>query len=58
MAALERAFTELVRRHQSLRTIFRAREGRAVQVISPAAAFPLPVEDLGYTHPVTEINKS
>ena len=20
--------------------------------------FPLPVEDLGYTHPVTEINKS
>jgi amino acid adenylation domain-containing protein/natural product biosynthesis luciferase-like monooxygenase protein len=48
VAALERAFTELVRRHQALRTTFRAREGRAVQVISPAAAFPLSVEDLGH----------
>ncbi|MFP2928166.1 amino acid adenylation domain-containing protein [Pyxidicoccus sp. 3LG] len=48
VAALERAFTELVRRHQTLRTTFRAREGRAVQVISPSAAFPLPLEDLGH----------
>jgi hypothetical protein len=23
-----------------------------------SVTFPLPVEDLGYTHPVTEINKS
>jgi natural product biosynthesis luciferase-like monooxygenase protein/amino acid adenylation domain-containing protein len=46
--ALERAFTELVHRHQALRTTFRAREGRAVQVISPAVAFAVPVEDLGH----------
>ncbi|MFP2902228.1 amino acid adenylation domain-containing protein, partial [Corallococcus sp. 4LFB] len=44
--ALQRAFTELVRRHQSLRTTFRARDGRPVQIIGPATVFPLAVDDL------------
>ncbi|MBZ4419892.1 non-ribosomal peptide synthase/polyketide synthase [Myxococcus sp. RHSTA-1-4] len=46
VAALERAFTELVRRHESLRTTFRDDGGTPVQVIHPAAPFPLPVVDL------------
>ncbi|MCY1023039.1 non-ribosomal peptide synthetase [Pyxidicoccus sp. MSG2] len=44
--ALERAFTEVVRRHQSLRTTFRAREGRPVQVIHPGMPCELDVADL------------
>ncbi|QSQ26344.1 amino acid adenylation domain-containing protein [Pyxidicoccus parkwayensis] len=46
VVALERAFTEVVRRHQSLRTTFRAREGRPVQVIHPGMPCELEVEDL------------
>ncbi|MFP2933734.1 condensation domain-containing protein, partial [Pyxidicoccus sp. 3LG] len=36
-AALERAFTELVRRHESLRTTFVDVNGKAAQVITPPA---------------------
>ncbi|MFP2934288.1 condensation domain-containing protein, partial [Pyxidicoccus sp. 3LG] len=43
VAALERAFTELTRRHEVLRTTFR--DG-PVQVIHPPAPFPLTVVDL------------
>ncbi|HEX2079501.1 MAG TPA: condensation domain-containing protein, partial [Longimicrobium sp.] len=44
--ALERSLGEIVRRHESLRTVFREADGGAVQVIAPFAGFALPVEDL------------
>ncbi len=43
---LERVLTELVRRHESLRTVFRSVEGEPVQVIRPAGPAALPVVDL------------
>ncbi len=45
-AALERAMNEIVRRHESLRTTFATKEGRAVQVIAPETTLALPVSDL------------
>ncbi|HEY0022709.1 MAG TPA: non-ribosomal peptide synthase/polyketide synthase [Longimicrobium sp.] len=44
--ALERSLGEIVRRHESLRTVFREVNGGAVQVIAPFAGFALPVDDL------------
>ncbi|HEY0022714.1 MAG TPA: amino acid adenylation domain-containing protein [Longimicrobium sp.] len=44
--ALERALAEIVRRHESLRTVFAEVDGGAVQVIAPFVGFVLPVEDL------------
>ncbi|HEY2739428.1 MAG TPA: amino acid adenylation domain-containing protein, partial [Thermoanaerobaculia bacterium] len=38
--------SEIVRRHEALRTVFTAPEGSPVQVIRPAAPFELPVVDL------------
>ncbi len=46
VAALERCFQELVKRHESLRTRFQALEGEAVQIISSDEPFSLPVIDL------------
>ncbi|HEV3050732.1 MAG TPA: condensation domain-containing protein, partial [Longimicrobium sp.] len=46
LAALERALGEIVRRQQSLRTIFGDVEEVPVQVIAPFGGFVLPVEDL------------
>ncbi|NPC85533.1 amino acid adenylation domain-containing protein, partial [Pyxidicoccus fallax] len=46
VGALERAFTELVRRHESLRTTFREEGGSPVQHIAPPAPFRLAVVDL------------
>ncbi|MBV9773203.1 MAG: AMP-binding protein, partial [Gemmatimonadetes bacterium] len=46
VATLERALTELVRRHESLRTVFRSVEGEPVQVIRPAELATIPVVDL------------
>jgi amino acid adenylation domain-containing protein len=46
MEVLERAFTELVRRHEALRTTFQVKDGEAVQVIAPAEAFVLALTDL------------
>ncbi len=47
-AALAAALTEIVRRHEALRTTFRAGAGgETVQVVHPPSAFPLPVIDLG-----------
>ncbi|HEX2190564.1 MAG TPA: amino acid adenylation domain-containing protein, partial [Longimicrobiaceae bacterium] len=43
---LERCFAEILRRHESLRTVFREAGGEAVQVVSPPAGFALPVHDL------------
>ncbi len=44
--ALERTLTEIVRRHEVLRTRFREVNGQPVQVICAAAAVTFPVEDL------------
>ncbi|HEV3051885.1 MAG TPA: amino acid adenylation domain-containing protein, partial [Longimicrobium sp.] len=46
VAALERALGEIVRRHESLRTVFTEVDGSPVQVIAPFGGFSLPVEDL------------
>ncbi len=45
-AVLERCFTEIVRRHESLRTVFRETDGEAVQVVAEPADFPLAPDDL------------
>jgi amino acid adenylation domain-containing protein len=44
--ALERAFAEVVRRHEVLRTTFPSCGERPVQAIAPAAGWTLPVTDL------------
>ena len=44
--ALERSFTELVRRHETLRTTFPSVEGEPMQVIAAAGHVSVPVEDL------------
>jgi amino acid adenylation domain-containing protein len=44
--ALEQSLSEVVRRHEALRTIFPAVEGGPVQVISPAQPLALTVVDL------------
>ncbi|MFL5384952.1 MAG: amino acid adenylation domain-containing protein, partial [Longimicrobiaceae bacterium] len=46
-AALERALGEIVRRHEALRTVFRAEAERPVQIVVPFAGFQLPLVDLG-----------
>ncbi|HEX9936743.1 MAG TPA: condensation domain-containing protein, partial [Longimicrobium sp.] len=45
-AALERSLSEIVRRHETLRTTFAEVDGSPVQVIAPFGGFALPVEDL------------
>ncbi|WP_420811521.1 amino acid adenylation domain-containing protein [Myxococcus stipitatus] len=47
VSALERSFTALVERHESLRTTFLSREGEPVQVIHPVGPFSLPIVELG-----------
>jgi amino acid adenylation domain-containing protein len=44
--ALARALTEIVRRHEILRTTFPDRRGLPIQVIGPPWPFPLPCVDL------------
>ncbi|HEU4556898.1 MAG TPA: amino acid adenylation domain-containing protein, partial [Longimicrobium sp.] len=44
--ALERSLSEIVRRHEALRTVFTEVDGSPVQVIAPFGGFALPVEDL------------
>ena len=46
IAAFERTLTEIVRRHEVLRTTFTEVDGQPVQVINPAAGVALPVTDL------------
>ncbi|MBA2448198.1 MAG: amino acid adenylation domain-containing protein [Chloroflexi bacterium] len=46
VAALERSFSEITRRHETLRTTFHPIESRPVQVIAPATPLTLPVVDL------------
>lgn len=45
VTALQQALSEIVRRHEVLRTTFRIQEGKTVQVIAPVAAVALPVVD-------------
>ncbi|HYH80916.1 MAG TPA: amino acid adenylation domain-containing protein, partial [Longimicrobium sp.] len=45
-AALERSLSEIVRRHEVLRTVFAEVDGEPVQVIAPFGGFALPVEEL------------
>ncbi|HLG59538.1 MAG TPA: condensation domain-containing protein, partial [Vicinamibacterales bacterium] len=51
--ALQRALSEIVRRHEALRTVFRDENGAPVQVVLPAAGVELPTEDLS-TRPAAE----
>jgi amino acid adenylation domain-containing protein len=44
--ALTRTMSEIVRRHEVLRTTFRNRDGQPVQVIGPAEPLPLELVDL------------
>jgi amino acid adenylation domain-containing protein len=44
--ALRRALEEIVRRHEALRTVFPATDGRPEQVVLPAGAMALEPEDL------------
>ncbi|MCL6589239.1 MAG: amino acid adenylation domain-containing protein [Firmicutes bacterium] len=50
---LERRLNQIVRRHESLRTTFRAVGGRPVQIVAPPEDFTLPV----ITPPVGEIQE-
>ncbi|MGE0127963.1 MAG: amino acid adenylation domain-containing protein [Blastocatellales bacterium] len=51
LPALERTLTEITRRHEVLRTTFPTVDGRAVQMIAPAAPLSLPVTDLTHLPP-------
>jgi amino acid adenylation domain-containing protein len=44
--ALQRSLNEIVRRHEVLRTTFRVKDGKPIQVIAPKPSVSLPVEDL------------
>ena len=44
--ALEEGLNEVVRRHEVLRTTFKAIDGHPVQVVHPPAPVPLPLHDL------------
>ncbi|NPC84603.1 amino acid adenylation domain-containing protein, partial [Pyxidicoccus fallax] len=46
VAALERGFNEVIRRHESLRTVFQQVGGRAVPRVLSEVRIPLPVVDL------------
>ena len=46
VAALQRSFTEIVRRHEALRTTFVVHEEYPLQVIRPPFSVPLPLIDL------------
>ncbi|MFL5386461.1 MAG: amino acid adenylation domain-containing protein, partial [Longimicrobiaceae bacterium] len=45
-AALERSLSEIVRRHETLRTTFAEADGEPAQVIAPFGGFALPMADL------------
>jgi amino acid adenylation domain-containing protein len=53
VAALQQSLTEIVHRHESLRTTFALVDGEAVQVIRPAETLPLPIVDLHSLEPAT-----
>jgi amino acid adenylation domain-containing protein len=48
VAALEQTFSEIIRRHEILRTVFRAVDTEPMQIIQSPPRFTLPVVDLGF----------
>ena len=46
--AIRKAFTEIVRRHETLRTRFESVDGTPLQIIDPPGAFPVQVLDLSH----------
>ena len=46
VTALEQSLSEIVRRHEALRTTFSAVNGQPIQVIHPAVTLLLPIVDL------------
>src|SRR5258705_13617520 len=46
LKALEQSFSEIVRRHETLRTTFQAVNGEPMQFIAPAREVTFPVTDL------------
>ena len=46
VTALEQTFSEIIRRHEILRTVFRAVNTQPVQVVQPPSEFKLPLMDL------------
>ena len=44
---LEASLTEVVRRHEALRTVFQSRDGAPAQLVREPAPVPLPLVDLG-----------
>ena len=58
--ALQLALTEIVRRHEALRTTFISSDGQPLQVIGPAKDVPLPLTDLSHLSPAeceTEVQR-
>jgi amino acid adenylation domain-containing protein len=51
-AVLARCLSEIVRRHEALRTVFSVQDGQPVQSIAAPRPVPLPVVDLSGTGPV------
>ncbi len=51
VSLFERCFSEIVRRHEVLRTSFEVVEGQPVQVISPPQPLTIPVVELGHLLP-------
>lgn len=47
ITALEQSFSEIIRRHEALRTTFPSVDGQPSQVIAPSIALTLPIIDLG-----------
>jgi hypothetical protein len=48
---LERSFTDLVRRHESLRTCFAVIDGEGVQIVGPPSAFRVELSELRAVEP-------
>jgi amino acid adenylation domain-containing protein len=46
VTALERSFNEIIRRHESWRTVFRAVDGQPQQIVLPSLTIKIPVVDL------------
>ena len=54
VAVLQRALSEIVRRHEPLRTTFEMRGGRPVQVVAGPAPVPLPLRDVSGLDPAAQ----
>jgi hypothetical protein len=48
VGVLERSFSEILRRHEALRTTFPVIDGRPIQLVGAAQALPLPLIDISH----------